>query len=186
MGVLARFAYRMGSEGASPGPAAGFSLGLSFQRRYLMADRLRLSVGAEFFHDSFRQDVQAAEPISPVVATPPDAQRVVSQTSFALMQNAAIALDPVTIWVGAGGGLSVASFSTPEASLDPGSLTALQPVARGALGVDVAIAKNIAIGLRADYTHPFTKPTLALATGNGTVSPFGDLFDAGAAFLYRF
>jgi hypothetical protein len=186
MGVLARFAYRVGAEGTSPGPAAGFSLGVSFQRRYLAVDRLHLSVGGEFFHDSFRQDVQGVEPISPVIEAPPDAQRVVSQTSFALMQNAAIAADPITVWVGGGGGLTVASFTTPEAELRPGSLTAFQPMVRGAVGLDVAIGPHMAIGVRADYTHPFTKPTLTLANDGRTVSPFGALFDAGAAFLYRF
>lgn len=184
MAVLARFAYRLGAEGSSPGPAAGFSLGLSFQRRYVSFESVGLGVGAEFFHDSFRQNVQAAEPINPALPSPPDAQRVVSQTSFALLQTASVSAEPVTFWLGAGGGLTVASFSTPEVALEPGSLTSLQPMVRGAVGLDVAIRPQMAIGLRADYTHPLTNPTLT--TRNGTVTPFGDLFDAGAAFLYRF
>lgn len=180
MGVLARFAYRLGSEGSSPGPAAGFSLGLSFQRRYFTFERLGLGIGGELFHDSFRQNVSNTDPSSPVL----DTQRIVSQTSFAVVQTVSVDTDPVRFWLGAGGGLSVASFSTPESAYQPGSLSAVQPLVRGALGIDIAIAPRMAIGLRADYTHPLTNPTLA--TRDGTVSPFGDLFDAGAAFLYRF
>jgi hypothetical protein len=183
--VLARLAERLGSEGTSPGPAAGFSLGLSFQRRYLrLAPRVGLVAAVDFLHDHFAADVQNATPISPV-EQPPDAQRVVTQTSFVVLQLVTVDAGPVTAWLGAGAGVTFASFTTPEPAFAPGSLHALQALARGAAGFDVTIARRMAVGVRADVTHPFTHPTLTTTMGQ-TYSPFGDLFDVGVGFLYRF
>jgi hypothetical protein len=186
MSVAARFAYRLGTPGSSLAPAAGFSLGATYQRRYLtLADRLGLGVDVDFFYDHFAADVQTAQPINNAVASPPDAQRVISQTSFAALQTLSVDAAPVVLWVGAGAGVTVASLSTPEVALQPGALTAVQPLGRAAVGVDVTIAPRTAVGLRADFTHPLTHPTLTTTTGE-TYRPFGDLFDVGLGLLYRF
>jgi hypothetical protein len=186
MTVAARFAYRLGTDGSSLAPAAGFSLGASYQRRYLtLADRLGLGVDVDFFYDHFAADVQTAQPINNALASPPDAQRVISQTSFAALQTLAVDAAPVVLWLGAGAGVTVASLSTPEVALQPGALTAVQPLGRAAVGLDVTIAPRTAVGLRADFTHPLTHPTLTTTMGE-TYRPFGDLFDVGLGLLYRF
>jgi hypothetical protein len=186
LGVLARFAYRRGSEGASLGPATGFSLGASFEHRYaLWEPGISLGLCADFFHDRFSMDVVAPPPASTGAEQIYGSQRVLSQTSFAVLQTLAAALGPARFWIGAGAGVTVASFSSPEVDLQPGSKTAVQPLGRGAAGIDVAIGRRTAVGLRADLTHPFTHPTLATSAGP-SYSLFGELFDAGLGLLYHF
>ncbi|HVZ75335.1 MAG TPA: hypothetical protein VHJ20_23320 [Polyangia bacterium] len=186
MGVAARVAVRLGNEGSSLGPQVGFSIGATYQRRYLpLGDVLSLGVAVDLYHDHFSEDVQSAQPINGALESPPDAQRVISQTSFAALQTLGADLHAVTIWLGVGGGLTFASLTTPETALAPGSLSALQPLGRAAVGVDVAVAERTAIVVRADVTHPLTHPELTTTT-NMTVRPFGDLFDAGVGVLYRF
>ena len=60
--------------------------------------------------------------------------------------------------------------------------TEVQPVARGAAGVDLPCAPRSAIVVRVDYTHPLTRPTFA----GMSESPFGDLIDVGVGYQYRF
>jgi hypothetical protein len=186
LGVAARFAYRRAPEGEALSPAAGFSLGATYQRRYLtLRDRVGLGVAVDLFYDHFAADVQTAEPINGVVASPPDAQRVISQTSFAALQTVALDAGPAVVWVGGGVGVTIASLSTPEVALAPGSLSALQPLARAAVGVELTVAARTALVVRADLTHPFTHPTLTTTKGD-TVRPFGELLDVGLGLLYRF
>jgi hypothetical protein len=186
MAVAARLAQRLGADAKALGPVTGFSLGVTYQRRYLLvAERLGLGLDVDFFYDHFAADFQTAQPIEPGIASPPDAQRTLSQTSFAALQTLSLDAAPAVAWIGAGVGFTVASFSTLEPALQPGSLTAVQPLSRAAFGVDVTIAPRTAVGLRADFTHPFTNPTLTTTRGE-TYRPFGDLFDVGLGLLYRF
>jgi hypothetical protein len=186
MTVAARLATRLGADAKALGPVTGFSLGVTYQRRYLVvAEHLGLGVDVDFFYDHFAADFQTAQPIEPGIASPPDAQRTVSQTSFAALQTLSFDAAPAVAWIGAGVGLTIASFATPEPALQPGSLTAVQPLARAALGVDITVAPRTAVGLRADFTHPLTTPTLTTTRGD-TLRPFGDLFDVGLGLLYRF
>jgi hypothetical protein len=182
----ARLAQRLGADAKALGPLTGFSVGLTYQRQYLLvAERLGLGLDVDFFYDRFSSDFQTAQPIEPGIASPPDAQRTLSQTSFAALQTLSFDAAPAVAWLGAGLGVTVASFSTLEPALQPGSLSALQPLSRVAFGVDVTVAPRTAVGLRADFTHPFTNPTLT-TTRNETYRPFGDLFDVGLGLLYRF
>jgi hypothetical protein len=182
----ARLAQRLGEDAKALGPLTGFSVGLTYQRQYLLvAERLGLGLDVDFFYDRFASDFQTAQPIEPGIASPPDAQRTLSQTSFAALQTLSFDAAPAVAWIGAGLGVTVASFSTLEPALQPGSLKALQPLSRVAFGIDVTVAPRTAVGLRADFTHPFTNPTLTTTRGE-TYRPFGDLFDVGLGLLYRF
>ncbi len=186
MTLAARLAQRLGTDAKALGPVTGFSLGVSYQRRTLLiAEHLGLGVDVDFFYDHFAQDFQTAQPIEPGIASPPDAQRTLSQTSFSALQTLSFDSEPAVVWLGAGLGVTVASFATLEPALQPGSLTALQPLSRVAAGVDVTVAPRVAVGLRADFTHPFTSPTLT-TTRNETYRPFGNLFDVGLGLTYRF
>jgi hypothetical protein len=61
----------------------------------------------------------------------------------------------------------------------------VQPLARGALGAEIALSGPTALVFRADYTHAFTRPTFTTDAGLA-YSLFGDIFDAGVGLLVRF
>jgi len=177
LAVHGRFAYRPG-DAVGPAPATGFSLGATVERRYaLIGDRLGLGVGVDLFFDHFARDQQF------ITAH----QQLQTHTSFVVLQTASFTVGRVRPWLGAGGGVTWAYFEgtapTDMAIPAPGfSHNELQPLVRGAAGLDVTVAPQMAIVVRADFTHPLTHPTF----GGFAVSPFGDLADVGAGFLYRF
>jgi hypothetical protein len=174
MAVHGRFAYRPG-DAVGPAPAAGFSLGATFERRYAAVDILALGAGLDLFFDHFASDTT----INSTTA------QTLTHTSFALLQTAALELGRVRPWVGAGVGATVSYFSGTSPTI-PGATvsdTEVQPIVRGAAGVDVTVAPQMAIAVRADFTHPLTRPTF----GGYASSPFGaDLVDVGAGLRYRF
>jgi hypothetical protein len=186
--VLGRFAYRLGSEGNSVGPRAGYAIGGWFERRYARLTRLlELGVVADFSYDHFSMGVQGSQMVMPGVEQSFAADRVLTQTSFAALQSAAVALAgrAVRLWGAGGGGLTIAYFSSPELVLRPGNASAVQPLARAAAGVDVKVSGDAAVTLRVDYAHPFTRPTFTTETGQ-SYSLFGDLLEVGLGLLYRF
>jgi hypothetical protein len=177
MAVHGRFAYRPG-DSIGPAPAAGFSLGATFERRYaLIGDRLGLGVGVDLFFDHFAADQQF------ITAH----QQLLTQTSFVALQTVSVALGRVRPWVAGGFGLSFAYFSgtglTDMGMPLPGvSDNEVLPIVRAAGGLDIGLRDQLALVVRADYTHPLTTPTF----GGYAYSPFGDLVDAGVGLLYRF
>jgi hypothetical protein len=172
-----RFAYRPG-DSVGPAPAAGFSLGATFEHRYaVVGDLVGLGVGVDFFHDRFSRDGQ-------YMSTTPE---LLLQTSFVALQTVSVALGRVRPWVAGGGGLSFAHFTgtglTDTGMPLPGvSDNELQPLVRAAAGLDIGLRADLAVVVRADYTHPLTRPTF----GGFAYSPFGDLVDAGVGVLMRF
>jgi hypothetical protein len=172
-----RFAYRPG-DSVGPAPAAGFSIGATVEHRYaLLGGLLGLGVAIDFFHDHFAADQQFVT----------SSQQLLTQTSFAALQTVSVTLGRVRPWVAGGGGLSFAYFSgtglTDMGTPLPGvSDNELLPVVRTAAGLDVTVRGDLAIVVRADYTHPLSRPTF----GGFASSPFGDLVDAGVGVLFRF
>jgi hypothetical protein len=184
--VQARFAYRVGDEGKSIGPAAGFSLGGMFERRYLASrGGIELGGAVDFFYDRFSTAVLGSAPDATGQEQPFTGERTLSRTSFALLQTAGWRTAELRMFAAAGVGVTIGYFSSPEVALRPGSTTTAQPLARGVLGAEIAISPITAIILRADYTHAFTRPTFTTLTGT-TYSVFGDVFGAGAGLLVRF
>jgi hypothetical protein len=177
LAVYGRFAYRPG-DSVGPAPAAGFSLGATFEHRYAaINDLVGLGVGVDLFYDHFASDQQ-------FITT---SQQLLTQTSFVALQTVSLALGRARPWVAGGGGVTWAYFSgtglTGTGMPLPGvSDSELQPLVRGAAGLDVTVAPQMAVAVRADLTHPLTHPTF----GGFGYSPFGDLVDAGVGFLYRF
>ena len=123
--------------------------------------------------------------VAPGVEQTFDGTRMLSETSFALLQTAAWRAGPVRPFVAAGVGVTIAYFSSPEIDLRPGSKDAVQPLARGVAGIDVAVSATTAVVLRVDYTHTFTRPTYTTNQAV-TYSLFGDLLHVGAGLLVRF
>ncbi|HET6279499.1 MAG TPA: hypothetical protein VFH73_00975 [Polyangia bacterium] len=190
LGVFGRFGYRVGSEGSQLGPAAGFSIGGTFTRRYAHLGDERwpgvdLAVGLDFFHDQFSSNVEGSELVAPGMEQLYEARRLLTQTSFAAVQTIALPLSRTRLWAAGGAGMTIAHFSTPERALRPGDQTAVQPLVRAAVGLDVTVKSGMGVCLRGDYTHTLTRPSFTTETGQ-TLSLFGDLLDIGVGLFYRF
>jgi hypothetical protein len=185
--VQARFAYRVGAQAVALGPRVGFSLGATFEHRYaLIGEVLELGGAVDFSYDHFQLGVQGSSMVTPGAPEQTyDAQRVITQTSFALLQTIGARRGAVHVWAGLGGGMSVAYFSSPELELRPGHASGLEPLVRGAVAFDVTVRERTAIVLRADYTHTFNRPSFT-SDLNQSYTPFGDLFDVGLGLLVRF
>jgi len=180
-GVYVCFAHRLGSEGRSIGPTNGVSVGGDYERRYFATpEGLELGAGLDFFYDRFSSDLSGSMMLDPGLA-----QRVVSQTSFALMQTVGWRHGRVRPFVKAGGGVTIAFFSSPEIALRPGSFDAAQPLARAAAGISVVITHDVAVSLQGTFTHPFTRPVFTTADGT-SYSFLGDLFDLGLGVVMQF
>jgi hypothetical protein len=180
-GVTVNFAHRLGREGQRIGPANGVSVGGDYQRRYLvMPGGLELAAGLDFFYDRFSTDLTGQTMLDPGLA-----QRVVSQTNFALMQTVAWRHGRLRTFVEVGGGATIAFFSSPEIALRPGSYDAVQPIARGAAGLSVVVYHDVAATLKGMYTHAFTRPVFTASDGT-TYSFLGDLLDLGLGAVMQF
>jgi hypothetical protein len=190
--VYGRFAYRVGDPGQTLPPAAGFSLGGSIERRYLsLPHALELGAAIDFFYDRFAMDVVGSTLDANGNSVPAPGTRAFTHTNFALLQTAALALDTIRPFVAFGGGVDIGYFSTPEPALAPGSQSAVMPLVRGILGIEVPIGNGVSVAVRADYTHLFNAPRYgpALFGGGGTAATmlfWGDLFDAGAGVVAHF
>ncbi|HVT10368.1 MAG TPA: hypothetical protein VHO67_23065 [Polyangia bacterium] len=184
----AGYARRLGDEGGALGPRNGFGVGADYERRFFaLPDRMELSAGAEFRYDRFQTAVSGT-PI-PGEVQPYWGDRILSQTSFAAVADGAWRWRRLRPFVQVGAGATIAYFSSPEMNLRPGNLTAVQPLARGTAGLDVAITGQVGITVRVAYTHVFTHPTLTTDVSSGapaTYSFLGDLFDAGAGVVLGF
>lgn len=181
--VYAAFAYRP-DDGGGIVTQAGFSIGGSFERRYL-----KLAGGADFgvaIEGAFTRFSTAGSPvIVPGQAMAYAATRTLTQTGFALLQTVGWQLGGVRPFVAAGGGVSLGYFSTPEVELRPGTASSTQPLARVMAGVDIAFSPTTAVIVRAGYTHMFSSPTFDTEAA-GSFALFGSLLDVGAGMAARF
>jgi hypothetical protein len=187
-GLWGMFAYRTGKEADSLGPAAGFSIGGSFERRYLRrgeAPAIELAAGAEFFHDQFATDVTGSGPDPSGNEQTYPATRTITTTSFAAIQSVALDLAAIRFAAAVGAGIAIGYLSTPELELRPGSTSAVQPLARGPLAIELPLPRSMAVVVRGDYTHTFTRPTFT-TDGGQTYSFLGDVITAGAGLKLRF
>src|SRR4051812_28186559 len=154
LSVLVRYAYRVGTESDITAPAAGLSIGGEFEHRFrAFASGLELGAAVDFFHDRFSKQVIIAsgDPVNQ-----PDGlirDRTLTQTSFTLMPTIAWRTGDTRIFAAVGGGVTFGYFISPDAF--DGSKTAVQALARGALGADFAVAKNTFAVLRVDYNRTF-------------------------------
>ncbi len=185
LAVSGRLAYRVGGDAGRVGPSFGFAIGGSFDRRYLqIGDVVNLGVAVDFSFARFATAVTRST-VPPGGPQPYDDTRALNQTSFAVMQTAMLMLGSVRPYAAAGVGVAISYFSTPEQALSPGSASALQPVARASVGVEIALAKTTAVTAVADYTHAFTRPRYQASDGQ-SYALFGDALTAGAGLRLRF
>lgn len=186
LGVSLQLAHRLAEGGATLDPFWGFSLAGRYERRLLAAPNgVELGAAVDFSFQRFTSSVVGSTMIAPGTEMAFDGTRLITETTFALVPTVAFRAGPVRPFAGAGVGLGVGFFSSPEIELRPGSETAVQPLVRGALGVDVALSATSAITVRADYSHMFTRPHFVTDAGQ-SYSLFGDLLDVGIGLLLRF
>jgi hypothetical protein len=184
--ILGGLASRLGSQASALGPSVGFSFGVSFQRRYaVLSPELELGLAADFLFDRFATSVLGSSMVQPGVDQSYIGTRTITETSFGLLQTLGVRTGATRVWFGAGGGVAVGFFSTPEPDLRPGSATATQPFARAVAGADVTINDQTSLGVRAGYTFMLTSAPYTSAAGQ-TVHPFIDLLDIHVGLFYRF
>jgi hypothetical protein len=181
--VSAAFAYRP-DDGGSIVTQAGFSVGGSFERRYLaLAGGADLGVAID---GSFTRFATAGSPvIVPGQALSYSATRTLTQTGFALLQTAGWQIGRVRPFVAVGGGVTIGYFSTPEDELRPGTASTTQPMARAVAGLDIAFSPTTALTIRTSYTHMFTDPKF-ISEAAGSFALFGSLLDVGVGMAARF
>jgi len=185
IGIYFGWGRRLGSGPDVVGPANGISVGGSYQRRYLtLGDGFELGAAFDFFYDKWQTGVTGSTMVAPGQEQTFASERIISQTSFALLQTGAWRRGRARAFLGVGPGFTIAYFSTPELVFRPGSFDAVQPMLRGAAGFDVLLTHDTAIALRAGYTLVFTHP--AFTPGTTTYAFLGDFFDLGAGVVFQF
>jgi len=185
IGVYFGWGRRLGSGPDVVGPANGISVGGSYQRRYLtLGYGFELGAGIDFFYDKWQEGVTGSTMVAPAEEQTFPATRVISQTSFALLQTGAWRRGRVRAFLGVGLGFTIAYFSTPELLYRPGTFDAAQPILRGATGLDIILTHDTAIALRAGYTLVLTHPTYT--PSDTTYSFLGDFLDLGGGVVFQF
>ena len=182
--LLGGVSYRLTSTALSP--SVGFTIGGAYQRRYAtVASAVELGWTFEFAFDRFSTGVIGSAPDANGVEQSYAATRTITSTSFAALQTLAVHQDRFRLWMGAGAGLSIGFFSSPELALRPGSANAYQPLARAVAGADVEINSQTSVGLRAGYSFMLTSSSLKPDSGP-SIAFMGDLLDIQAGLFYRF
>jgi hypothetical protein len=175
LSVVGQLATRVRVDEQALPPRNGFGIGGSFERRLLpLGPAFELGAAVDFLYDHFETAGATAGTTD-----------VTSDTSFALGATLGWVGPGVRPFVAVGGGLNVGYFTSSESPLVPASTTAVQPAARAAAGVDVALTTAIGLVARIDYTLTFTRPPTTTATG-ATYSLFGDVLHFGAGVVARF
>jgi len=185
IGVYFGWGRRLGSGPDVVGPANCISVGGSYQRLYLtLGYGFELGAGIDFFYDKWQEGVTGSTMVAAAEEQTFPATRVISQTSFALLQTGAWRRGRVRAFLGVGLGFTIAYFSTPELLYRPGTFDAAQPILRGATGLDIILTHDTAIALRAGYTLVLTHPTYT--PSDTTYSFLGDFLDLGGGVVFQF
>lgn len=191
--VAPRFAYRLGDAGRTISPAAGFGVGGTVEVAYLRGQTRgdpqaespwEAAVGLDFGFDWFATS-ETGTVIVEGIARTFGATRVVSETSFVLVHTVAARWRQVRPFLTVGGGMGLGYFDSVTTALLPGTASDTHLLGRGLVGVDVALAPLWGVTVRADYTAVRSASPFRTADGR-TLALFGDLFDLGVGFAYRF
>jgi hypothetical protein len=189
LGVALGGVYRLPPAGQDAPPALGPALMAFVGRRYaLVGEQLALGLAAAFAFEQHTQTLEGA-PGGP----PGQAQTFAAGTrrltfgDFVVLQTLALAPTASRLrpWLGAGGGLSLAHFTTPEQAFRPGEQRATLIVLHGVAGLDLEVAPHTDVGLRIDGTLPLSPPAFTTDKGE-RVHLFGTRLGARLGVQYRF
>jgi hypothetical protein len=184
LGVSIQMARRLAEGEPSLDPHWGFSISGRYERHLLAARGVELGAAFDFSFQHFEASAAGPATISPTSETVLDGNRLL-ETTFAVLPTVAHRWGRARPFAGAGVGIGIGFFSSQNLEPTPQSGHAVQPLARGGVGVDVAVSETSAVTLRADYTHTFTRPQLVTDAGH-SYAVFGDLFNVGIGLLLRF
>ena len=157
LGVSIQLARRLAEGGPSLDPYWGFSISGRYERHLLAARGVELGAAFDFSFQHFETSAAGPATISPTSETVFDGNRLM-ETTFAVLPTVAHRWGRARPFAGAGVGVGVGFFSSQNLEPTPQSGHAVQPLARGGVGVDVALSDTSAVTVRADYTHTFTRP----------------------------
>lgn len=178
IGFRAGAEFRFSTE-ITPKTGYGFSPFLQYQVLQI-AERLGLAARAEFTFSRFSKgvNIEANYDYRKV-------DRTLSIFDFAALAVATLRLGPVLPWAGAGVGLTMANFTSPEPAYAPGDWSRKRLSVLGAFGIDVRVKQGVQLGLHAEYRGLGNQPKLVSHDGEA-VTPIGDRLGVQAAILYQF
>jgi len=183
-----KLGFRAGAEfrnSADITPKVGYAFSPFFQYQVLqLAQRLGLAARAEFTFSRFSKLVTV--PADPSRGINEDYQddRTLSVFDFAALAVATLRLGPVLPWFGAGVGLTMANFSSPEAAYLPGDWSCTRLSLLGAFGLDVKVKNGVQLGLHFEYRGLINQPKFVPAGGEA-LTPLGDRLGLQAAVMYQ-
>jgi hypothetical protein len=184
LGVSIQIARRLAEGGPSLDPYWGFSVSGRYERHLLATVGLEVGAALDFSFQYFGAILAGPTTISDASRTTSESTRL-TETTFAVLPTVARQWGKMRPFACAGVGVGVGFFSSQDFEATAQGVRAVQPIARGGVGLDVATSLGSAVTVRADYTHAFTRPQLVTDAGH-TYALFGDLFNIGIGFLIRF
>jgi hypothetical protein len=164
IGIALGATRRVGQAAKDIPPRHGLVFSSQLGRRYLLVDdRVDLGLAFQFGFSRFATDVS----VSAAPGQPPfEDVRTLTYYDLALLHTAALMLGPVRPFLAAGGGISLAHFSTIEPHLSPGEARTTRALLLGALGLDVmVIGDETRVGLELDGSYLIQPPSFAATDG---------------------
>lgn len=183
IGLRAGAEFRLTADIA---PKVGYAFSPFLQYQFVQfAQRLGLAARTQFTFSRFSKPVTIQEDRSRGIDEDYEDLRTLSVYDFAALAVAELRLGPVLPWVGAGLGLTIASFTSREAQYHPGDWGRTRMMVVGAAGVDVRIKGHLQIGVHAEVRGIVNQPKFPLASGE-SLTPLGDRLGLQGAILYQF
>jgi hypothetical protein len=184
LGLSMGAAYRLPPAAHDVPPALGIAFSTFAGRRYVTLGRLELGAMASFSYQRFMRTVPLTKMIAPGQEIPYDGVRVLSTGDFNLWQTVGTVVGRVRPWVGAGGGVSLAHFTSLEPKYLPGESRPVLFQVLGAVGFHLEVAPQTDGGLQLEYAHPFSS-SFVTETG-ARYRVFGDRLAVRLEMQYRF
>lgn len=183
VGLRAGAEFRMAADIT---PKVGYAFSPFVQYQLIqVAERLGLAARGEFTFSRFSKLVTIpADPSMGIEESYQDG-RTLSIYDFAALAVATLRLGPVLPWMGAGVGLTLANFSSPEEDYRFRDWSRKRLAVLGAFGIDVRVKDGFQLGLHAEYRGLVNQPRLITAD-NEAVTPIGDRLGVQAAASYQF
>ncbi len=164
----ARLAVPLGNLPANLAPV-GYGGGVQLTRALVDVGRMRFGVGGDFAYQRI----------------PRASDEYLSHSTFAALAVLDGIFGRIRPWLAAGAGLSVAQYRKPATPAMPTAIDSnnVVPLVEAGLGIDVELARNVDIGLGAEFDFTFS----SLTVGAPPVTAFQPgLFSVRLGIGFRF